>query len=268
MRLLLVGCGKMGAALLRQALAARLITAAVVIEPAGQGGSALDPDAPVAWYQSADLIDATFQPDLIVMAVKPQQMATVLPTYARFSASLFVSIAAGLTLNGLQSMLGDQHTHALIRVMPNLPASIGAGMSVAVANPQVSPTQKDMADQFLRAVGAVAWLANEDLMDAVTALSGSGPAYVFALGEVMARVGESLGLPPDMAAVLARQTLVGSGALVAQTPDDLDVLRRAVTSPGGTTEAALKHLLADDGFPDLLRRAMVAARDRAQELAH
>ena len=263
MRLLLVGCGKMGAALLRGAAAAGFLESATIIDPAGKPPEELT--VPLTWHTTPEALPAEAIFDLILLAVKPQQMAAVLPFYARFTKSLFLSSAAGITLDRLRNLLGGEY--AIVRTMPNLPASIGQGMSVAVANHAVTRAQQELADQFLKTVGATAWLPDEVRLDAVTALSGSGPAYVFALGEAMARAGEQLGLPPELAAQLARQTLIGSGALVAQSSESLEALRQAVTSPGGTTEAALRHLLVAGGLPGLISVAMMAARDRARELA-
>jgi pyrroline-5-carboxylate reductase len=151
--------------------------------------------------------------------------------------------------------------------MPNLAASIGQGMSVAVANKNVSAEQHALCDKFLCAVGKTAWIEDEGLMDAVTALSGSGLAYVFALCEAMARAGESLGITPALASQLAQQTIIGSGALLAQSHESAEALRATVTSPGGTTEAALKQLIGPNGLYELMLKAMTAAAMRSKELA-
>jgi len=264
-KLLLVGCGKMGGALLRGIVAARLMSSIVVIEP-----SAPPVDArslkDVVWKNALEAVDPAFVPDVIIIAIKPQMIADALPSYARFAHAAFLSIAAGATLAKLGQVLGNPSA-AIIRTMPNLPASIGKGMTVAVANAQVTPTQRTLCDQVLSAVGATAWVEDEAWLDAVTALSGSGPAYVFALCEAMARAGEALGLAPTLAAQLARQTVIGSGALLAKAPESVEDLRRAVTSPKGTTEAAMTRLLADNGLNGLLLDAMSAAAARAKELA-
>jgi pyrroline-5-carboxylate reductase len=178
---------------------------------------------------------------------------------------VFLSIAAGITIRRLQELLGSGQ--AVIRAMPNLPASIGKGISVAITNKQISAGQRTLADRLLKTIGETAWVEDEKLIDAVTALSGSGPAYVFALCEAMAKAGESLGLPKDLAARLARTTVIGSGTLLEQSSETAEALRRAVTSPGGTTEAALKHLLAAGGLQDLMLKAMTTAAERAKDLA-
>ena len=259
---LLVGGGKMGGALLK-GWVRQIKAKVVVVDPAPQ------PDdlkiAEVTWLDAAEKIDLLFRPDAVVLAVKPQHMASILPAYARFTSSVFLSIAAGQTLGTLEKLLGG--TPAIVRAMPNLPASIGQGISVAVANPQVTDAQRELCGKLLAAGGEVAWITNEAQLDSVTALSGSGPAYVFALVETMAAAGEKLGLPAALALQLARQTVVGSGALLAQSPETPTALRQAVTSPAGTTAAALDHLLAADGLPELMLRTLRAAAERAKELA-
>ncbi len=193
----------------------------------------------VSWIASPDKLDSAFVPDIILIAVKPQNMAEVLPIYARFNKALFVSIAAGITLERLQRLLGD--AQVIVRVMPNLPASVGKGVSVAIANKNVSTAQRALADNFLKTVGEMACTKDENLLDAVTALSGNGPAYVFALCEAMQAAGEKMGLPADLASKLAHGTIIGSGALLAQSSETNEALLSAVNSPGGTTEAALSN---------------------------
>jgi pyrroline-5-carboxylate reductase len=264
--LLLVGCGKMGGALLRGIVAARLASTIVVVEPSAPPAD-VQALKSVVWRPSLEAVDPAFAPDVIIIAVKPQLIAEILPPYARFATAVFLSIAAGTTLDSLATILKNPAA-PIVRTMPNLPASIGKGMTVAVANAAATPEQRALCDKLLGAVGQTAWLEQEALLDAVTALSGSGPAYVFALCEAMAKAGEALGLSAEMAAQLARQTVVGSGALLAKAPESASDLRRAVTSPKGTTEAALTHLLADDrGLNALLLEAMSAAATRAKELA-
>lgn len=204
-------------------------------------------------------------PELVVFAVKPQQLEEVVPAYARFRDATFLSIAAGKTIAGLEVLLGPGA--AIVRAMPNTPAAIGKGISVACANAHVSAAGRALADAALKAGGAVEWVSDEGLLDAVTALSGSGPAYVFYLTEVMARAGEAMGLAPDLAMKLARQTVIGSGHLLEQSGESAASLREAVTSPGGTTAAAL-HILRDSGrLQDLMTEALKAAQARGRELA-
>ncbi len=263
-KLLLIGCGKMGGALLKRA-AGEIATVTHVVDPLAPTDD-LKSLPGVKWYATLDNLDAAFIPDLAVIALKPQVMTKTLPAYGRYSSTPFLSVAAGQTMARLATLLGNDN-HAIVRAMPNLAASVNASMTVAVANKNVTQTQRDLCDGLLSCVGQVAWLKDEALMDAVTALSGSGPAYVFALAEAMAEAGKKLGLTHELSEQLARQTIIGSGALLAQSSESMAALRMAVTSPGGTTEAALKYLLADTGLGNLIEMAMTAARRRAKELA-
>jgi pyrroline-5-carboxylate reductase len=194
-------------------------------------------------------------------------MDAVAPLYRRYAASgvPVMSIAAGKTLGYFAQHLGADA--ALIRVMPNLPASIGRGISVAVANPRTDGGGRDLAEALLAACGEVAWVEDEALLDAVTALSGGGPAYVFLLAEVLAEAGIACGLPPALARRLARVTVAGSGELIQQSPESVETLRQNVTSPGGTTLEALKILMAADGIQPIFTRALQAATRRSRELS-
>ncbi len=255
--LLLVGCGRMGDALRR---GWGPDVAVQIVEP--------HPPAGVPAHASPADLPAGYHPDLVVFAVKPQQMAVVLPAYTRFvcPGTTFLSIAAGKPVARLEALLGADA--AVVRAMPNTPAAIGRGISVAVANARVTPAGRTLADQALRAGGQVMWVEDEPLMDAVTALSGSGPAYVFLLTECLAEAGRRLGLAPELAAALARATVAGSGALLDQTPTESPAaLRQAVTSPGGTTQAALSVLMDTHRLQDLLTEALQAAHARSRELA-
>jgi pyrroline-5-carboxylate reductase len=263
--LLLIGCGRMGGALLRGWLENDLAARYVVIEPmAGARPTTLSPH--VTFLETPDHLDAGFRPAVAVIAVKPQVMAESLPHYRAMAAggTLFLSIAAGRTLGFLASSLGADA--ALVRAMPNTPAAIGHGISVLCANANVDAAGRARADALLRAVGAVAWIDDETLMDAVTAVSGSGPAYVFLLIECLAKAGVEAGLPAELAEQLARATVAGSGELARVSPESAAALREAVTSPGGTTRAALDVLMAQDGLEPLLRRAVLAATKRSKEL--
>ena len=265
-KLLLVGCGKMGGALLQGWLAEGLAAAdVVVVEPA------VDPArsgqvAGVAMLKTPAEIPASFQPAVVVFAVKPQSMAEVVPQYARFreAGALFLSIAAGTTISFFEAHLGA--AAAVVRVMPNTPAAIRRGMSVLTANANVSEDQRALAGRLMAAAGACAWIDDEGLMDAVTAVSGSGPAYVFLLIECLAEAGVAVGLPADLAAQLALETVAGAGALARDADEAPAQLRVNVTSPGGTTAAALEALMAEDGLPRLMRRAVEAATRRGKEL--
>ncbi|MFY9287637.1 MAG: pyrroline-5-carboxylate reductase [Alphaproteobacteria bacterium] len=260
-KLLLVGCGKMGGAIL-QRIASSATT--YVVEP-NSPPAELQKLPSITWVTSFDKIDASFKPDIIVLAIKPQHVSTTLPNYASYKESVLLSILAGTSLATLEKLWGT--SRAIVRSMPNLSASIGEGMSVAVANPFVSAHQHQLCDDILKAVGDVAWVEDEHLIDAATALSGSGPAYVFALCEAMTKAGTALGFSEVMAKQLAQKTLSGSAALLTQSKEDATYLRNAVTSPGGTTEAALKELLGPTGLFDLMHKTLQAALKRAKELA-
>jgi pyrroline-5-carboxylate reductase len=263
--LVLVGCGKMGSALLDGWIAARTASRFLVVEPAGPP-AALATEATISWHRSAGELPVEPAPDAVLFAVKPQILDQVLPDYRRWAASgtLFVSIVAGKTIAGMTRHLGAA---ALVRTMPNTPAAIGRGITVACANRRVTAEQRRLCEELLAAAGESAWVEDEALLDAVTAVSGSGPAYVFLLIEALAEAAEAVGLPPELAARLARSTVAGSGELawrVAETPAQL---RENVTSPGGTTRAALDVLMAEDGLARLIRRAVGAAAARSRELA-
>jgi pyrroline-5-carboxylate reductase len=203
---------------------------------------------------------------VIFIAVKPQLMDVVLPPLKGIVGpeTVVVSVAAGKTLANLSAHLGDG---AMVRAMPNTPAMIGRGVTGAYANGKVTETQRDFVHSLLKVSGPVEWVGTEADIDAVTALSGSGPAYVFFLVECMAEAGRKAGLPADLAMRLARETVSGAGELLHQSPDDASRLRQNVTSPGGTTAAALAVLMADDGMQPLFDKAIAAARQRAEELA-
>jgi pyrroline-5-carboxylate reductase len=268
-RLILVGCGKMGGGMLRGWLARGLAPAdAVVVEPAA---AALDDVATAArgLRHVADVagLPAGFAPHVVVLAVKPQMMDDAIGHYRDFAApqTLFLSIAAGKTIGYFQSRLGA--SAAVVRAMPNTPATIGRGITVAVASPQATSAQLELADMLLAACGEVAWVADEALIDPVTALSGGGPAYVFLLMEVLAEAGRKAGLPAELAMRLARVTVSGAGELARQSSEPAADLRRAVTSPKGTTLEALNVLMAPNGIQPLFDRAIAAATRRSRELA-
>jgi pyrroline-5-carboxylate reductase len=202
----------------------------------------------------------------VVLAVKPQNAAAVVPLYARFAeAAVFLSIMAGRTIGGLRALLGT--AAAVVRAMPNTPAAVGQGMTVACAGPGVGTEQRSLCDRLLAAVGTVAWVEDEALIDPVTAISGSGPAYVFLLAELLERAGIEQGIPADLARLMARRTIAGSGALLAASTEDAAALRKAVTSPKGATEQALAVLMQEAAWPTLVSRAVAAASARSRELA-
>lgn len=259
--LLLVGCGRMGGALLSGWCAQGLDRNAIwVVEPNGQRPGTV---SPARWLADLSLLPVTVVPAVTVLAVKPQMMDAAIAGL-RGGETLYLSIAAGKALDYFAVKLGM--LAAVVRAMPNTPAAIGKGATVAVANPRVGDEGRALADALLRAAGTVHWIDDERLMDAVTAVSGSGPAYVFHVVECLAAAGVRVGLPPPLAQALAMETVAGAGALLAEPGADAAALRQAVTSPGGTTAAALAVLMADDGLRPLLEKAVLAAAERSREL--
>jgi pyrroline-5-carboxylate reductase len=260
--IVLVGAGKMGGAMLAGWLA-RGAKDVVVVEPQPSAELTALAAPGLRLNPSAEQIGAA---SAIVIAVKPQMAAGVVPGLAPWvgPSTVVLSIMAGQTLRVLRQALPGA---AMVRAMPNTPAAIGRGITVAVAAPEVGPAQRALAQALLAATGAVEWVEEEALMDAVTAVSGSGPAYIFLLAEALARAGVAAGLPEGLAARLARETVSGSGELLHRSPHDPATLRQNVTSPGGTTAAALDVLMAPDGLQPLLSKAIAAAARRSRELA-
>lgn len=261
--LALVGAGKMGGAMLASWLERGLDPGATtIIDPMPSGEIAA-----LCAARGLHLNPARSNPpSVVVLAIKPQGLDAAAAGLGPLigSDTLLVSILAGKTIADLKSRLPAA---AVVRAMPNLPASIGRGATGAVASSEVSERQRATADALLRASGHVEWLDREDAIDAVTALSGSGPAYVFLLAETLTEAGIAAGLAPDVAARLARATVAGAGALLDASPVEAAELRRNVTSPGGTTAAALDVLMRADGLAPLMREAVEAARRRAAELS-
>jgi len=264
--LVLVGAGKMGGAMLEGWLKSGVAPEQVV---------ALDPSPPpeiLALLQKhrirhnpavATLKDA----EVVLVAVKPQVMEDVLPGVASLKASrpLVVSVAAGKTIASFARHFGEDA--AIIRTIPNTPAAVGRGITAMAANGNVSPAQLALATSLLAAIGEVVTVADEGLIDAATAVSGSGPAYVFYLTECLAAAGVSAGLPRDVAVKLARATVAGAGELMRVTGEEAATLRQNVTSPKGTTYAALQVLMAENGLEPLMKEAIAAATRRSRELA-
>jgi pyrroline-5-carboxylate reductase len=262
--LVLVGAGKMGSAMLHGWLARGLKPKQLaVIEPQpgktvkalARRGLKLNPKGKAAVVSA------------IVIAVKPQSALEALPPLAAYvgKTTLVLSIMAGRTIGFLEKSLPPGT--AIVRAMPNTPAAIGRGISVAVANANISTHQRKRASDLLATIGKVEWIGDETLMDAVTALSGSGPAYVFLLAETMASAGIAAGLPPALATRLARETVAGAAELLHRSDVDAATLRQNVTSPGGTTAAALEVLMGPGGFDNLLTQAIAAATRRSRDLA-
>ena len=258
--LVLLGCGKMGTALLTGWLAAGVPPGSVwVIEP-----------NPTDWLKTAGVHlnrGLPPAPAVALLAVKPQMMGAALPALQALGngATLFVSIAAGTTIASFEAVLGDRTP--IVRTMPNTPSMVGRGITAICRNAHVPDADFALARELMAAVGQVVELAGEHQIDAVTGVSGSGPAYVFHLIEAMAAAGEAEGLSPEVAMQLARATVCGAGELAFQSPETAAQLRINVTSPGGTTAAALAVLMDQaTGFPPLLKRAVKAAADRGREL--
>jgi pyrroline-5-carboxylate reductase len=263
-RIVLLGAGKMGSAMvagwLARGLDPRKLT---VLEP--QPAKSVK-----ALTRRGVALNPKGRPDgarAMVIAVKPQSAPEAMGTLKPFvgEATLALSIMAGRTLGFLERALPPGT--AVVRAMPNTPAAIGRGITVACPNSKVSAQQRRLATDLLAAIGTVEWVSDEGLMDAVTAVSGSGPAYVFLLAEALAAAGIAAGLPPPLAAQLARETVAGSGELLHRSELDAAVLRQNVTSPGGTTAAALDVLMGKDGLAQLMRDAVAAATKRSRELA-
>ncbi|MET3480887.1 pyrroline-5-carboxylate reductase [Methylobacterium sp. 1973] len=262
--LVLAGAGKMGGAMLAGWLDAGLdprrttiidpVPSGAIVDLCTERGIALNPPAPEPGA-------------VLVLGIKPQGLETAAPGLDRLIGrdTLLVSILAGKTIADLRARL--PRARAVVRAMPNLPASIGRGATGACANPEVTPAQRAAAEALFAANGTMAWLTDEAQIDAVTAVSGSGPAYVFLLAETLADAGIAAGLDPDVARNLARATVAGAGALLDADPAEAADLRRNVTSPGGTTAAALDVLMRPDGLGALMREAVAAARRRAEDLA-
>jgi pyrroline-5-carboxylate reductase len=261
--ILLAGAGKMGGAMLSGWLNAGVALSRIAV---------MEPHLSDDLRQLAAL-DLRVNPTrdeagplaALVVAVKPQTFGEAAPLLKTFTSAgtLVVSIMAGMTI----ARIADGCGGAVVRAMPNTPASIGRGMTVAVAASSVSASQRAFADALLRAIGAVDWVDDETLMDAVTAVSGSGPAYIFLLAEELARAGIAAGLPAELATRIARETVSGSGELLHRSDLDAATLRKNVTSPGGTTAAALDVLMGKDGLQQLMTRAIAAATKRSKELA-
>jgi pyrroline-5-carboxylate reductase len=260
--ILLVGGGRMGSAMLA-GWREQGLSQAVVIDPSPEAAALAGPGITVV--RDPHDIPLGFAPAAVVLAVKPQMAGQALPAYQRFAGAVFISIMAGKTIHAIGQLLG--HHTAIVRAMPNTPAAVRQGITVAHACSHVSAHQRELANTLLAATGDVAWVEDENLLDPVTAISGGGPAYVFLLTELMEQAGLDQGLPPALARQLARQTVIGSAALLAASDEEAAQLRINVTSPGGTTAEALKLLRADDALPEIFRKAIQAATERSRALS-
>lgn len=265
LRVVLVGCGKMGLGLAQSWLNHGVDRHAImVVEPIGtEHCMALG----LHVVHAITEVPKDFNPDIILFAVKPQQLANVVPLYLPLchENTMIMSIAAGKTIHFFESLLGSHRP--IIRVMPNLPATVGKGLMAFVANAACNADAIAQATHLLAMSGTVVQLHDETLLDAVTAISGSGPAYFFHMVECLEQAGKALGLPSDIAAILAKQTLIGSGALLDSATKSAATLREEVTSPKGTTEAALKILMDHKRLATLMLETSAAALHRSHELA-
>ncbi|WP_085904019.1 pyrroline-5-carboxylate reductase [Kiloniella majae] len=267
--LLLVGCGKMGGAMLQGWLDRGLKGSQVAI---------VDPSTQADYMQSfvkqgvraveslADLGNS-FHPDYVLFAVKPQMIDATIADYQGYAeqGAVFLSVIAGKQISFFEEHLGADA--AIVRTMPNTPAAVSRGMTVLYANQNVSKEQADACEGLMAAVGETAWLDNEEQIDAVTGVSGSGPAYIFYLAECLAQAGVDAGLPKELARKLADTTVFGAGELLRLSDDSPSQLRINVTSPNGTTQAALDVLMADDGLQPVMTQAVAAAAKRSKELS-
>lgn len=260
--LVLLGCGKMGSAMLAGWLEGGLKPSSVWVQ---------DP-FPSNWVNAQGVHvneDLPLSPAIVLIAVKPQMMADALPVLAAMGNgdTLFVSIAAGVTIANYESILGTETP--IIRAMPNTPAAVGKGITAIIGNSHASDANLDTTQQLLEAIGQVVRLENESQMDAVTGVSGSGPAYVFHMIETLAAAGEAQGLAPELAMQLAKATVAGAGALAEGADETPSQLRVNVTSPNGTTQAGLEVLMDEDnGLPPLMAATVKAATDRSKELSN
>jgi len=264
LRVLLVGCGKMGSALLKGWLCngLRLETTTVYDPYPSQWLSELASQG-LKLNSQPDM-----KPDIVVLATKPQLMETAVPECKRYGngSAIFLSIAAGTQISSLETMLGERTP--IVRAMPNTPAAVSRGISGITANHQVTDEQLDLAQNLMATVGETVLLENEEQMHAVTGLSGSGPAYIFAMTEAMTQAGIEAGLPTKVAERLAVSTVAGAGHLMLVSGEKASTLREQVTSPNGTTYAGLKALAcANEGLEDLMRKTIRAAQQRSEELA-
>ncbi|MBR73065.1 MAG: pyrroline-5-carboxylate reductase [Rhodospirillaceae bacterium] len=263
--ILLVGGGRMGSALLSGWISSGIQTEQIIL---------VEPDTKSALVHSSNGINVVsspadlpngYNPDALVLAIKPQYVSPVISSYKKYlNQTIIISVAAGITIKKIQNAVGHL---PIVRAMPNTPAAIGKGITVACVNSKVNGIQKSLSYKLLEVTGKMVWIENELYMDGVTAVSGSGPAYVFLLIECLCEAGIAIGLPPKLSSQLAEMTVAGAGELAILAEESPTNLRQNVTSPGGTTAAALDILNGPNGMPDLLIRAVAAAAKRSKELS-
>lgn len=258
--ILLIGCGHMGHAMLHGWLKKGLEASVIVHR------HQLDLPSPHQHVKSITDIPKDFKPKAIILAMKPDQAAQIIPSLSPWAPNaVILSVLGGRNLTWLKSQFDD--TQAVIRVMPNTPSELGLGMTSVVSGSTVTKEQKQLTDDLLHAIGEVAWLPSEKDMDVATAIAGSGPAYIFLLAELLQKVGEEKGLSKDLARLLARQTVVGSAALLGKSSQESEALRKAVATPGGITERAINILIDEKAWPKSLSKAIQAAADRSKEMS-
>ncbi len=260
--ILLVGAGRMGGAMFA-GWCARGLAPSVLLDPSLPKNLARD-HIDILVSDGAS-IPKDFQPSAVILAIKPQMATTVIPALKLPPQACVLSVLAGIPISRLASLLATPNP--IVRTMPNTPAAVGQGITGAFADPRVSEAQKHLCTALLEAVGDVAWLESESLIDPLTAISGCGPAYVFLLAEILEQAAVEHGLPAALARQLARKTVSGSGALLAGSAEDAADLRKGVTSPNGVTQKALEVLMRAEAWPKTLRDAVKAAIHRAEELA-
>lgn len=251
MKILIVGCGAMGGALLRG-------------WEKHYDLSVIDPTKSA--FKNLNDLENDYVPDVIILAVKPQLLAMVLPDYSKFKSSLFISVAAGVRISFYEKIIGLDIR--IVRVMPNLAVQVGEGASAYVANTNCTNADINTVKELFSKVGIIKPLADENMFDSITALSGSGPAYIFYLSECMAEAAIKLGLDKDLAYQFAMQTMIGAGFTLKHTETSLENLRANVTSKGGTTEAALNVLMHENQLQNMINSALSAAQKRALEMAN
>jgi len=265
MHIVLVGCGNMGFAMLQGWVKAFPDWSYHIVEPNKDLQNRARNLASVIVYETRDSLPVTLTPDIIILAVKPNIIENIVLDYKQFKSSIFLSVAAGVKLNAISKALGG-NPYKIIRTMPNTPAAVGQGMMASIGNEQISEQDQQLIDQLLDCSGKNIWLDYEDQMDAVTAISGSGPAYVFHFIEVLEKAAVELGLPLEMSRLMALQTVYGAASLASASDESPSKLRENVTSPNGTTQAALEMFMNEQHLEKLVEKAARAARDRSIEL--
>ncbi len=264
--IMLVGCGNMGRAMLGGWLDEGVKPNDVVVIDPSSDNQEKAAKMGCRAFSSPLVVEDNYQPDVIILAVKPQVISDVISSYKKYTdaGALVISIAAGARIHLFEESFGAET--AIIRTMPNTPAAIRKGMMVSVGNANVTEQHRKICDMLMQAIGTTAWVDDEALMDAVTGLSGSGPAYVFYMIEAMRNAGVAAGLPEELALLLAKTTVAGAGELAQSSTDEVEQLRINVTSPNGTTAAGLSVLMADDGLTPLMSATVAAATKRSEEL--